>query len=159
MFGKAFFYDVAAEYISDIRKEKAQGGPWLTGAVLGVGLPFGMVWIAGMMLHKWGWADIRKYTEVAGQGRYVLMPSVRFVYSSQGQHLGPYQDPPMAHRQRRTRYQRRPRSLHISAGKTIEQRPAGAEIAGCINFGHWEGDLMMFRRELSQHNATSPVER
>jgi hypothetical protein len=26
--------------------------PRLAGAVLGVGLPFGMAWIAGMMLHK-----------------------------------------------------------------------------------------------------------
>ena len=32
VFGKAFFYDVPAEYISDIWKEKAQGGPWLAGA-------------------------------------------------------------------------------------------------------------------------------
>jgi hypothetical protein len=51
-FAKAFFYDVPAEYISDIKKEKAQGGPWLAGAALGVGLPFGMAWVVGMLLHK-----------------------------------------------------------------------------------------------------------
>jgi hypothetical protein len=84
VFGKAFFYDVPAEYISDIRKEKAQGGPWLAGAVLRVGLPFGMAWIAGMMLHKWGWADIREYTEVAGQVWYVLMPTFLVLYTWSG---------------------------------------------------------------------------
>jgi hypothetical protein len=84
VFGKAFFYDVPAEYISDIRKEKAQGGPWLAGAVLGVGLPFGMAWIAGMMLHKWGWADLREYTEVAGQVWYVLMPTFLVLYTWSG---------------------------------------------------------------------------
>lgn len=73
-FGKAFLYDVPKEYISDPKMEKAQGGPWLAGAVLGIGLPFGMAWIAGMMLHKWGMADIREYTDVAGQVWYVLLP-------------------------------------------------------------------------------------
>src|SRR5688572_6496603 len=83
-FAKAFFYDVPAEYISDIKKEKAQGGPWLAGAALGVGLPFGMAWVVGMLLHKWGWADIREYTEVAGQVWYVLMPTFLVLYAWSG---------------------------------------------------------------------------
>jgi hypothetical protein len=58
--------------------------PRLAGAVLGVGLPFGMAWIAGMMLHKWGWADIREYTEVAGQVWYVLMPTFLVLYAWSG---------------------------------------------------------------------------
>src|SRR5918994_3221838 len=81
----------------------------------------------------------------------------RFVYSSQGQKLGLYQDLPMARRRRRARYQRKPRGVFIPASNTIEQRPP--EIATRTSFGHWEGDLMMFRRELGQHNLTSLVER
>jgi IS30 family transposase len=63
----------------------------------------------------------------------------------------------MARRRRRSRYQRKPRGLFIPASNTIEQRPP--EIATRTSFGHWEGDLMMFRRELGQHNLTSLVER
>jgi IS30 family transposase len=48
------------------------------------------------------------------------------------------------------------RSLH-SGGHTIEQRPA--EIADRTSFGHWEGDLMMFRKDLGKHNLTSLIER
>jgi IS30 family transposase len=81
----------------------------------------------------------------------------RFVYSSQGQKLGLYQDLPMARRRRRVRYQRKPRGLFIPASNTIEQRPA--EIATRTSFGHWEGDLMMFRKELGKHNLTSLTER
>jgi hypothetical protein len=58
--------------------------PRLARAVLGVGLPFGMAWIAGMMLHKWDWADIREYTEVAGQVWYVLMPTFLVLYAWSG---------------------------------------------------------------------------
>jgi hypothetical protein len=83
-FGKAFFYDVPAEYISDVKKEKAQGGPWLAGAILGIGLPFGAAWIAGGLLHKWGWADVREYTDLAGKVWYVLMPTFLALYAWSG---------------------------------------------------------------------------
>ncbi|GEO18605.1 IS30 family transposase [Microvirga aerophila] len=63
----------------------------------------------------------------------------------------------MARRRRRARYQRKPRCLFIPAGNTIEQRPA--EIADRTSFGHWEGDLMMFRKDLGRHNLTSLIER
>jgi IS30 family transposase len=43
----------------------------------------------------------------------------RFVYSSQGQQLGLYQDLPMARRRRRARSQRKPRGLFIPAGNTM----------------------------------------
>jgi IS30 family transposase len=64
---------------------------------------------------------------------------------------------PTARRRRRARYQRKPRGLVIPAGNTIEQRPA--EIAVRTSFGHWEGDLMMFRKDLGKHNLTSLAER
>jgi hypothetical protein len=78
--GKAFLYNIPAEYISDLKTEKAQGGPWLAGAVLGIGLPFGVAWIAGRMLHKWGIADIREHTDIAGQVWYVLFPIFLALY-------------------------------------------------------------------------------
>ena len=63
----------------------------------------------------------------------------------------------MARHRRRTRYARKPRGLTIPLGNTIELRPP--EIAARTSFGHWEGDLIMFRRERGQHNLTSLVER
>lgn len=81
----------------------------------------------------------------------------RFVYGAPGQHLRLYQELPIARRRRRTHYQRKPHGFTIPDPNTIEQRPS--EIAARSRFGHWEGDLMIFRRELGSHNLTSPVER
>jgi IS30 family transposase len=113
-----------------------------------------MSWIAS----KLGWSP----EQIAGRLRASGAPerlshetTYRFVYSSQGQKLGLYQDLPMA--RRRVRYQRKPRGLFIPASNTIEQRPP--EIAARTSFGHWEGDLMMFRKELGKHNLTSLTER
>jgi IS30 family transposase len=61
-----------------------------------------------------------------------------------------------AWRQRRARYQHKPRGLFIPAGNTIEERPA--EIADRTSFGHWECDLMMFCKEFGKHNFTSLLE-
>lgn len=79
-FGKAFFYDVPKEYIDDLKKEKAEGRPWLFGVFFGIGLPFGMAWVAGLLLYKWKWADIREYTELAGYVWYVLAPVALGLY-------------------------------------------------------------------------------
>lgn len=81
----------------------------------------------------------------------------QFVYSTQGQHLGLFRHLPMARRRRRARYQRKPRGFSIPASNTIELRPP--EIAARTSFGHWKGDLMMFRKELGKHNLTSFIER
>ena len=80
-----------------------------------------------------------------------------FVYSPHGKALGLSRHLPMARRQRRTRYARKPRGFTIPLENTIELRPP--EIGARTSFGRWEGDLMMFRRELGQHNLTSLVER
>jgi hypothetical protein len=79
-FGKAFLYDVPKEYITDLKKEKAEGKSWLYGLFLGIGLPFGLAWIAGMMLHKYRLADIREYTDLAGYIWYVLAPIALGLY-------------------------------------------------------------------------------
>ena len=73
-FGKAFLYDVPKEYVSDLKQDKADGKPWLYGVFLGFGLPFGMAWIVGGALARYGLADIREYTDVAGYIWFVLFP-------------------------------------------------------------------------------------
>ncbi|WP_313326747.1 IS30 family transposase [Sphingobium yanoikuyae] len=64
---------------------------------------------------------------------------------------------PVARRSRRQRYGRKPRGLHIPVANTIGARPQ--EIADRSTFGHWEGDLLIFRREYGKANLTSLVER
>jgi IS30 family transposase len=60
-------------------------------------------------------------------------------------------------RRRRARYARRPRGLHIPPHNTIAQRPA--HIGERQSYGHWECDLIAFRKEYGRHNITTLVER
>ena len=116
------------------------------------------VYVIDCLKAAWSPEQIAGRLRISGAPERVSHETIyRFVYSAQGQHLGMYKDLPTARRRRQTRYQRKPRGVFIPAGNTIEQRPP--EIAARTSFGHWEGDLMMFRRELGQHNLTSLVER
>ena len=69
----------------------------------------------------------------------------RYVYSSAGRHAGlpRYLAQRKAKRGRRRRNGRREPSIPNRA--SIDQRPAEADAR--IAFGHWEGDLMHFRRQ------------
>jgi transposase, IS30 family len=80
-----------------------------------------------------------------------------FVYSPHGKALGLSRHLPMARRQRRTRYARKPRGFTIPLENTIELRPP--EIGARTSFGHWEGDLIAFRQDFGKANLTSLVER
>jgi len=80
-----------------------------------------------------------------------------FVYSPHGKALGLSGHLPMARRQRRIRYARKPRGFTIPLENTIEQRPP--EIGARTSFGHWEGDLIAFRQDFGKANLTSLVER
>ncbi len=99
----------------------------------------------------------RLQIEPAGPGSVTHETIYAFVYSPHGKALRLFRHLPMTRQRRRTRYTRKPRGLTIPLENTIELRPP--EIAARTSFGHWEGDLMMFRRELGQHNLTSLVER
>ncbi len=99
----------------------------------------------------------RLQIEPEGPGSVTHETIYAFVYSPHGKALGLFRHLPMARHRRRTRYARKPRGLTIPLENTIEQRPP--EIGARTSFGHWEGDLIMFRRELGQHNLTSLVER
>ena len=81
----------------------------------------------------------------------------RHVYAPEGREEGLYRHLPKARRRRGSRYGRRPRSTPIPRERWIENRPA--EVGDREAFGHWEGDLLIFRKEHGKANVTSLVER
>jgi IS30 family transposase len=81
----------------------------------------------------------------------------RHVYGPEGRREDLYRCLPKARRRRGRRYGRRPRSASIPRERWIENRPA--EVESRESFGHWEGDLLIFRKEAGKANVTSLVER
>ena len=81
----------------------------------------------------------------------------QFVYSAHGREQNLCQLLPTRRRRRRRRYARKPRGLFIPFENTFAERPA--EIAARNSFGHWECDLVMFRKAHGQRNVMSMVER
>ncbi len=80
----------------------------------------------------------------------------QFVYSPEGRALELHRHLLRARRLRRQRFGRKPRSLKIPTERTIAQRPA--EIRERQAIGHWEADLLIFRRVHGNANLTSLVE-
>lgn len=81
----------------------------------------------------------------------------QFVYSKAGRDLSLTQYLHERRRIRRRRGDRKPRSVAIPPERGIDYRPAA--IAERTEFGHWEGDLLIFRRDNGKTNITSLVER
>jgi transposase, IS30 family len=81
----------------------------------------------------------------------------RHVYGPEGREDGLYRHLPKARRRRGSRHGRRPRSTPIPRERWIENRPA--EVEERESFGHWEADLLIFRKEHGKANVTSLVER
>src|SRR5829696_8763198 len=81
----------------------------------------------------------------------------RHVYGPEGREDGLHRHLPKARRRRGSRYGRRPRSAPIPRERWIENRPA--EVGTRETFGHWEADLLIFRKEAGKSNVTSLVER
>ncbi|NTF07448.1 IS30 family transposase [Agrobacterium rubi] len=81
----------------------------------------------------------------------------RFIYGKEDYGLGLYRYLPEARRKRRRRGSRKPRNSVFPATHRISQRPD--YIGNRSQFGHWEGDLLIFERELGHANITSLVER
>ena len=81
----------------------------------------------------------------------------QYVYGADGRRQELWRYLPCARRSRRRRYARKPRGVHIPVANTISQRPP--EIGERTSFGHWEGDLLAFRKEFGKANLTSLVER
>jgi transposase, IS30 family len=89
--------------------------------------------------------------------RLLTEPIYRHVYGPEGRDDGLYRYLPKARRRRGRRYGRRPRSTPIPRERWIENRPA--EVDRRETFGHWEADLLIFRKEHGKANVTSLVER
>jgi IS30 family transposase len=81
----------------------------------------------------------------------------RHVYGPEGREDGLYRHLPKARRRRGSRHGRRPRGASIPRERWIENRPA--EVDDRQAFGHWEADLLIFRKEHGKANVTSLVER
>jgi IS30 family transposase len=81
----------------------------------------------------------------------------RFAYSKEGQSREIYRHLPEHRRRRRPRNARRRQGRRFSNELSISRRPE--IVAARQEFGHWESDLMMFRKEYGKSNVTSLVER
>jgi len=81
----------------------------------------------------------------------------QYVYSADGQVQQLAQLLPERRRKRKPRHTRKPRGLVFPATMAIKHRPDG--INDRSQFGNWEGDLMIFRRELGNANIATLVER
>lgn len=81
----------------------------------------------------------------------------RFVYGPTGQSEELARHLPRRRRRRRPRFARKPRSPVFPEAARSRHRPA--TVADRAEFGHWEADLMMFRREHGAANVATAVER
>jgi IS30 family transposase len=81
----------------------------------------------------------------------------RYVYGPAGRAADLHRLLPSRRRRRRPRYARKPRGLYIPEENTIKKRPE--EISQRMSFGHWECDLVGFRKEFGKHKLMTLVER
>src|SRR5690349_9381814 len=96
--------------------------------------------------------------EQADEGASVCHGTIyRHVYGPEGHADGLYRHLPKVRRRRGSRHGRRPRGAPIPRERWIENRPV--EVQSRDSFGHWEADLLIFRREHGKASVTSLVER
>jgi IS30 family transposase len=108
-----------------------------------------------------GWSP----QQIAGRLKHDMHPEgyashetiYQHVYGSCGRAARLYTLLTTARRQRRRRFGRKPRATPIPLERSITARPA--HIACRREFGHWEGDLMIFARRLGSTNVMSLQER
>ena len=81
----------------------------------------------------------------------------RYAYSRAGRAEQVYRHLPERRRQRRPRVARRRHGKRFPEALRVAHRPAIIGARG--EFGHWEGDLVLFRQEFGQANITTLVER
>jgi len=109
---------------------------------------------------KAGWSP----EQIAGRMRLERHPIrvshetiYRFAYSKDGREEQFYRHLPEHRRRRRPRGHRRHNRTRIFDSQSLSHRPD--RISERTEFGHWECDLMMFRKEHGKINVTSLVER
>lgn len=107
-----------------------------------------------------GWSpeQIAGRLRLGGSGVRVCHETIyRFVYGKHGQARDLFRFLPEHRRRRRPRRARRRHERFAPDALAIRHRPA--EIAAREEFGHWEGDLVLFRKEHGRANLTTLVER
>lgn len=109
---------------------------------------------------KAGWSP----EQIAGRMRLERHPIrvshetiYRFAYSKDGRDEQFYRHLPEHRRRRRPRGYRRHNRAHVFDAQSLSHRPD--RISERAEFGHWECDLMMFRKEHGKVNVTCLVER
>ncbi len=110
---------------------------------------------------KDGWSP----EQISGRLRLISGSSARlshetiyqYVYSREGQDQQLARHLPERRRKRRPRHARKPRSLVFPVECAIRNRPDA--INSRNEFGHWEADLMIFRKEHGSANVATVVER
>lgn len=94
----------------------------------------------------------------SGSGMRVCHETIyRFVYGPKGQTRDLFRFLPEHRRRRRPRRARKRHERFAPDALAIRHRPS--EVAARREFGHWEGDLVLFRREHGKANLTTLVER
>lgn len=81
----------------------------------------------------------------------------RYVYSEDGRSQDLARYLPERRRKRQPRHARKPRSLIFPESSAIRNRPE--VVQSREEFGHWEADLMIFRREHGPANVATLIER
>ena len=109
---------------------------------------------------KAGWSP----EQIAGRMRLERHPIrvshetiYRFAYSKDGRDEQFYRHLPEHRKRRRPRGYRRHNRTHIFDNQSLSHRPEA--VSERSEFGHWECDLMMFRKEHGKINVTSLVKR
>lgn len=120
------------------------------------------VYVIGKLEMHWSPEQIagrlRSHPELEVQtGRVCAETIYRFVYDRTNRDMELYALLAKQRRNRRGLRGRKPRGSHIPLYCNINQRPE--DIAKRESFGHWEADLVIFRREYGKANVTSLVER
>jgi transposase, IS30 family len=114
--------------------------------------------VTEMLARWWSPEQIAGRLKLAGDGARLSHETIyQFVYSPEGRALELHRHLLRARRLRRRRFGRKPRGVKIPQARTIAQRPA--EIGQRREIGHWEADLLIFKRAHGQANLTSLVER
>lgn len=92
------------------------------------------------------------------EGFYACHETIyRFIYSAEGRELSLYKYLVKGRKNRRRKFSRKPRSSRVLEHHGIAYRPK--IIDSRETFGHWEGDLVIYRREFGKVNITSLIER
>jgi transposase, IS30 family len=114
--------------------------------------------VTAMLAQWWSPEQIAGRLQHIGEDARVSHETIyQFVYSPEGRALALHRHLLRARRLRRRRFGRKPRSPKIPFERTIGQRPAA--IGHRRELGHWEADLLIFRRAHGKANVTSLVER